>query len=285
MTDSKDDSYLVLRFALQRFGKAPRNLSPEQHRVVRAEAAAEARLQQGILRSDQAGAVSIPDAVLEGAVGAIRKRYRTEAEFRDDLHRNGLNEEGLGEALRRELQMEAILDTVGREIEGVSEARCRAYYREHRPALTKPERRTARHILITVQPEFPENTSERAYTRLKSLQREARAAPSRFGELAARHSECVSALDHGRLGPLPRGRLYPDLERVLFALPQGAVSEVLESPMGYHLLLCEAIHPPRVPAFEEVAPAIRRVLAGRARRQRLREWLDALGPLHAPSGH
>ena len=96
----------------------------------------------------------------------------------------------------------------------------------------------------------------------------------RFGELAMRHSECPTAMQEGRLGRIKPGQLYPELDRVAFAMKEGAFSEIIESPMGFHILYCECCHPPHEKGLDEVREQLREHLHENKRRQRLRTLLS-----------
>jgi len=78
-------------------------------------------------------------------------------------------------------------------------------------------------------------------------------ALNKFADLALKHSECPTALQGGVLGIVPRGKLYPELDAVLFSLKVGAVSDIVESEIGFHLLLCkqksEKVDRQNFPAF------------------------------------
>lgn len=58
-----------------------------------------------------------------------------------------------------------------------------------------------------------------------------------FAEAAASHSSCPSSEQGGSLGGFVRGQMVPEFENVAFALEPGAVSEVFETPYGFHIVL------------------------------------------------
>jgi len=78
------------------------------------------------------------------------------------------------------------------------------------------------------------------------------------------------------LDRVPRGRLYPQLDAVSFALAEGVLSEVIESEVGYHLVRCEAIQHERLLSFAETRQTIREHLDGQQRALCQKAWIQAL---------
>ena len=100
--------------------------------------------------------------------------------------------------------------------------------------------------------------------------------PERFGELALRHSECPTAMERGRIGYVVAGQLYPELDSALFALRLGELSEVVESPMGLHLLQCLDIQEAEPMPMEQALPLIIERHLQQTRQQQQRLWLKRL---------
>jgi len=97
--------------------------------------------------------------------------------------------------------------------------------------------------------------------------------PGRFEEQALKHSECPTALDGGKLGDLPRGKLFPELDQALFELKAGEVSGVLESELGFHVLRCDAITEANILSMAEAKPHIRKLLEQKRKRVCQQAWV------------
>ena len=57
-----------------------------------------------------------------------------------------------------------------------------------------------------------------------------------FAALAQSHSDCPSSRQGGDLGQFGRGMMVPEFETTAFGLDVDAVSDVIETPFGYHLI-------------------------------------------------
>ena len=57
-----------------------------------------------------------------------------------------------------------------------------------------------------------------------------------FAELARKHSDGPSGPKGGDLGRFERGQMVPEFDRAVFGLETGAISEVVETKFGYHII-------------------------------------------------
>lgn len=269
-------AYLALKAAQQQFQKALPALQDEEFARVHALARQQFELETAVLRSAEASGVVVPAATVEAGVAEIRARYADEQEFTDDLARNGLNESQFADALTRELRVDAVLEKVASRAVKVSDMDVELYYLYHPDQFRRPETREARHILITINDSIAENTRPVARQRLEAIAQRLAKNPSRFEEQALKHSECPTALQGGVLGDMPRGKLFPELDAALFELSVGALSGILESEIGFHLLRCDAIHPAHILNLTEARPHIQNLMMKKRKRVCQQGWLKGL---------
>ena len=252
--------YHLLRGALERFSRNLAELDEQQLAEARVRADKTYGLESLVLASPEAGEIFIPPEQVDIALKEVATRYPDRAAFKRDLRANGLDPESLRQALQRELVFDGVMQLVAAKSLKVSQIDARLYYELHPEKFISPEQRKARQILITINNDFAENCREPARSRIDKIAAKLRRSPNRFADQARRHSECPSAMDGGKLGLRKRGQLFPELDAVLFDMPEGSVSEVLESEIGFHLLLCEKVVPERSIPFSGAQEAIRKLL-------------------------
>lgn len=146
----------------------------------------------------------------------------------------------------------------------VSDAEVAAYYQEHAAEFSLPERRSVRQVLVAT-----ENEARDVYRR---LQRE----PKSFELLARARSRAPEAASGGQMGTFARGELPPELEAAVFALAPGSVSQVVHTPLGYHVLRVDAREPERPRDLDECRAEIRNRLFERRSSASVRQFVRAI---------
>jgi nitrogen fixation protein NifM len=174
------------------------------------------------------------------------------------------------------MKVDAILEKVASRSARIDEVDIDLYYQFHPDEFMRPEIRRARHILITINEDLPENGREAARKRIDDIAARLAKDPKRFEEQALKHSECPTAMNGGLLGEVVRGKLYPELEAVLFALNAMAISPVVESELGFHILRCDEVMPAGSVPLAQVRDKVREMLETRRRRICQNAWIKSL---------
>lgn len=271
-----NEPYILLRASLELFKKTPTELDENQLQKVEKQAHHEWRIEQSVLNSNEAVGVVISDAEIDHAYHEIVTRYSDQTSFLTELVKNKLNEANLRIALARQCKVNAVLDKVASRAEPITAVDIELYYRLHEEKFKLPERRAVSHIFISINPDYLENTRLAALQRANDLHAKLHKKPYKFADLALKHSECPTALQGGDLGIVPRGKLYSELDKILFKLKTGEISPVIESEIGWHILLCKQIFKAETLSLSKATPKIKTLLEERVRQDFIRMWIANL---------
>jgi peptidyl-prolyl cis-trans isomerase D len=135
-----------------------------------------------------------------------------------------------------------------------SDGEVKAYYDEHRDdRFTAPEEVRARHILIKLPPAADEKARAAARTKAEDVLAKVKKGAD-FAKLAQDVSEDAgTASKGGDLGLFSRGHMVPAFDAAAFALEPGAVSDVVETPFGFHIIKVEE----KLPGGQKPLDAVR----------------------------
>ncbi|MCI5130281.1 MAG: hypothetical protein D3904_01875 [Candidatus Electrothrix sp. EH2] len=133
-----------------------------------------------------------------------------------------------------------------------SEEEIRALYESRKESYKQPEQRHARHILFKTAEGDSEAVQAEKKKKAEEVLQLARKEESDFSALAREYSEGPTKERGGDLGFFSQGRMVPAFDRAVFSLQPGEISDVVETPFGYHIIKLEEIRPESVRSYEQV---------------------------------
>jgi peptidyl-prolyl cis-trans isomerase SurA len=157
------------------------------------------------------------------------------AEFRRALERDGVDFERFRAELRQQILLSRLREREVDDRVQVSEAEIDAYLEEYKASLASAVEYDVAHILVRVPEQARPEQVEQARARAARVREQARAGAD-FARLAASDSDAGDALQGGALGWRAPGRLPELFAEALRDMQPGAVSELLRSPAGFHLV-------------------------------------------------
>jgi peptidyl-prolyl cis-trans isomerase C len=217
----------------------------------------------------RARSLGVSDAEVDADLAAMRREFSSDRTFNETLASFRLSRDQLRQQRRVSLQVANLVRVAIAPTVSVSRAEVEAYYRENADRFQLPEAVRASHILIRVNaeatPEQRGDASRKAADLVDQIRRGAD-----FARLAREHSEDAStARDGGALGHVPRGQMDPAFEAAAFALKPGGLSDVVETPFGFHVIRVEERREARMPALDEVRADITALLTERVEQDKL----------------
>ncbi len=191
-----------------------------------------------------------------------------------DIFKNKMIKEPLAEALN------AITETVVKE-----------YYDAHPAEFTQPAGRLVSHILVRVPAGAEESLKNDLRARAEAIRQELLAGAD-FAQLASERSECLSAERGGDLGLIPRGREAPAFEEAVYGQAFNEIGEVIESPVGFHIVKVTGEQEEQLLPFADVEARLtealkliahQQVTANYVRGLREKATIKMVGPLAEPA--
>jgi len=131
------------------------------------------------------------------------------------------------------------------------------YYRRHLDQFEILERIKASHILVKLDDNMDQETRDKKRALAEKLLAEARAGKD-FAELARANSDDKeSAAKGGSLGYFTRGSMVKPFEDAAFSLKPGEISDIVETPFGYHIIKVEEYTEPGVRSLEDAMDEVK----------------------------
>jgi peptidyl-prolyl cis-trans isomerase SurA len=186
-----------------------------------------------------------------------------EAELRRQLRREGMSLDDLKRNIERSVLRRQVLT---RELEpktSVTEVETRAEYEKHKADYGKSAAVHLQEVVVADEDQA------------RDLVRRARGGED-FAALARALSTATSRAAGGDLGRVARGDLNAELEKVVFALPAGGVSEPIRTDTGYRVLRVVSKEEASTTPYEEVKDEIMKRLGQQRMASVYEEYLEGL---------
>jgi peptidyl-prolyl cis-trans isomerase D len=134
------------------------------------------------------------------------------------------------------------------------------YYSANRATkFTTPKQAKVRYIMVRLDAGADAKQKEAAQVLANRIVAEARGGKN-FADLAKKESQDPSAEKGGEIGWLNQGQLPEALDKQIFALAKGEISEPIETPVGFHIVKVEDIKEEKTLSLAEAKPVITREL-------------------------
>lgn len=229
-----------------------------------------------LYREATASGAKIEDKELEERMQKIRDQYPSVEEFNRVVEESGETISDFRERLRKQILAVSYGAAKRRQFEKdaiVSESEIAQYYQDHQSEWERPERVRARRIFLQAQQDPAARAKVKA--QIAAIKDEL-ALGADFGELAKLHSQGPEASEGGMMGWVNKGDLVGELDSALFALPEGGVSDVLETEFGVLILKAEQKEEAGAAPYDEVRTEIEPILRAEYARERFNAWIGEL---------
>ncbi len=211
------------------------------------------------------------DAEVEDYIKKLKEQNQvaTDEEFVKALAATGLTVDKLREQLRHSLSVQRV---VGREVHSkidLGDDALRLAYEREKETWRIPEQVRISEILIP--------RGEGAAGEAKALEATQKLkAGAKFEDLVSLYSSGTTRSRAGDLGFVSKGELNPEIDKVVFSLPVGAVSDPIGTKFGWHIVKVVDKRPVAYKPFADVKAEILKKEQDTQFPKKLAEYLDKL---------
>jgi peptidyl-prolyl cis-trans isomerase C len=199
------------------------------------------------------------DEKVEQKLKALKKKYGTGEEFAKYLKRRNLTMEEVRRSSRTRIYVDEYLEEKGISEPQISEESIREMYNRNPDSYSREETIKVSHILIAVEADAGVEEKEQASQKAEEIGKKVLKGKN-FAEMAKKHSDCNSASGGGSLGHIKKGYMPRRFDKVAFAMEKDAVSEVVETKFGYHIIKVFDKKSAGVAPYDEVRDFIKKFL-------------------------
>ncbi|MCD6412812.1 MAG: peptidylprolyl isomerase [Elusimicrobia bacterium] len=216
--------------------------------------------------------IEVTVAEIDKGIADIRSRFETEQEYLDELKKQNLTQEKMRERVKEQLMTVKLINReVRSKVKEPTEKELRDFYKNNEDKMVVGEQVRVKQIFFEVS-----DKSKKAQI-LKKARRvlaRLRKNPGDFEKLVKEYSDAPE--NDGDTGYFGRGEKIPEFEDPCFKLRVGEISDVFETPLGFHIVKCIGKKAPEKKTFKEAKDYIRNYLMNSTMEEMYFRWVRNL---------
>jgi parvulin-like peptidyl-prolyl isomerase len=216
--------------------------------------------------------IEVSDEEIEQKMRDVKSRFDSEERFQDTLRSEDLSVNELRNMYADQIRVSKMAEQVVKKKIEVTPSEIAEYYNFHKGEFRVPEQVRLKNILI--KPDESLNDKEAAALAEKIVGF-VKAGES-FDELALKYSKGPNADMGGELGFMTKGQMLKEIERGVFNLKPGDVSEIIKTPLGYHIFKVEEKREEHIKELDEVKNDIEKILFIEKGKKQYDAWIKEL---------
>jgi peptidyl-prolyl cis-trans isomerase C len=220
--------------------------------------------------------VTVPDADVDARIAAIKKQFPSEDVFTQMLATQKMSLVTLRANQRDDLAVQKLLTDVLKDKTAATPEQIDTFYKQNLDRFKQPEQVRASHILVSVPQGADEATKAKSKAKASDLLKQVKAGKD-FAALAKENSQDAgSAVNGGDLGYFRPGQMVGPFNEVAFKLAPGAVSDLVETQFGFHIIKVVDKKPAQTAPLDEVRDQLKQYLEGQNRQRETTAFVAGL---------
>jgi peptidyl-prolyl cis-trans isomerase C len=220
--------------------------------------------------------VVVPEADIDARIAQVKKQFPSEDLFMQTLIERKMTLDQLKADARKDIAISKLIETEIAPKVAVKPGQAEDFYAKNPDQFKQPERVRASHILISIPQNADAAAKAQAKSKAQQILKDLKAGKD-FAALAKEHSQDPgSAANGGDLGFFPQGQMIGPFNDVAFSLKPGALSDLVETQFGYHIIKVAEKQPARTVPLEEVRPRLEQYLQNQNRETETEAFVKTL---------
>lgn len=231
--------------------------------------------------------IEVSKGEIENALKETKNRFTSESEFEKTLKSQGMTLDRLKERVKENLMAQRLMGSEVKSKVLVDDKEIEEFYKNHKDEFKEPDKIRVSHILVKVKEKDDEEKALKKINEILGKFRLTEVEAGKFAELAMEFSEDESTKEKGgNLGILKKGDMVKEFENAAFSLKEGEFSNIVKTPLGFHIIKLDAKIPGRFYSLTDeieinkektvIRDLIKYELATSKTKSRLDEFLNGL---------
>lgn len=219
--------------------------------------------------------IQVPADEVGKRLEAMKEDVGGAAEFEKVLKKQNIKESQVVDGIKRGKRMDKLIEKITEGLDDPTELEIEQHFDEHAEDYFRQERVQAQHILIKPASDKLEDR-ETSKSKLMEFRNRIQLGED-FADIASQFSECPSGQKTGgSLGWFARGMMIPEFDDAVFAMELEELSDVVETPLGFHLIRLTGYEEGGAVTLDEVADKVRDFLRHAARGRIISAYVEEL---------
>lgn len=222
--------------------------------------------------------VTISDAEVDTGVSQIRGQFPTQEAFDKAIAEQGMTLAKVKEQTRADLLITKVLQAEIESKIAVGDKEISDFYGQNKEKFAEGAAVRAAHILIRVAENADAKAKADARAKIDGILKRVKAGNGAdFAKIATETSEDPGSKPNGGdLGFFTKGQMVPAFEAAAFALPVNGISDVVETPFGFHVIKVIEQRGAQTVALDTVKAQIKDYLIQQQRQEKAQAFVDQL---------
>ncbi len=229
-----------------------------------------------LTKAAEKSSLVVSDEAVAAEIAKIEANIPEGKNIKEMLAENDVDMDEWMENLKKQLLIGKLVEEKTESVEKATLVEASEFYEENIESFKTPETYTASHILLMTR-DLEDDAKAEKKTQIEKIKADIDAGTITFAEAAKKYSEDPgSAQNGGEYKDVPKGQMVPEFEEIALTIELNAVSEIVETQFGYHLITVSDRQAEGVQSLADVKIQLLDYLSSQKKQEALVAYIEEL---------